>query len=291
MFRDGIWILHWTGYFCQYEIGVELEVLISQMVGFVASMNVPEEYGSIEPSLLAQFEEHQLGVVVQLNAEPVPADLIGGQLFGEPLVVHPGPTRYRLAVYVSRYGEQRKRDIVGGPSLPFGLLADPVLALDHEGLFRLQLQVKSEVLRHGVEGLGFTVPCRLPVSIPDPAFLEAGARHARSRAVEALVIPEPFSLRIRQSSMGQIDVLDGPGGLARLAQDLALAEENQLEAVPFTPRTGHIACVIPPFRAKVLMLEMIAGKLIGIAGSASRYRAGRLPAPEGRRRSEIILLP
>ena len=46
----------------------------------------------------------------------------------------------------------------------------------------------------------------------------------------------------------------------------ALPEKHQFETEPFTARRRHITCVIPPFRAKVLMLEMISGKLILITG-------------------------
>ena len=50
---------------------------------------MPEEKGSIAAVGVAQLEEHQFGAGVELHAEPVPALLIGFQLVGEPLVVHP----------------------------------------------------------------------------------------------------------------------------------------------------------------------------------------------------------
>ena len=58
-----------------------------------ASIKVPEEYGSMRAVLAAQFEQHQFRLIVELNAEPVPSDLIRGELFGEPFVIHPGACR------------------------------------------------------------------------------------------------------------------------------------------------------------------------------------------------------
>ena len=45
----------------------------------------------------------------------------------------------------------------------------------------------------------------------------------------------------------------------------ALAKEDQLETKPFTLRICHITRVIPPFGAKVFVLEVVAGKLVTIA--------------------------
>ncbi len=36
-----------------------------------------------------QIEKHQLRIVIELNTEPVPSHLIGCELFGKPLMVHP----------------------------------------------------------------------------------------------------------------------------------------------------------------------------------------------------------
>jgi len=46
---------------------------------------------------------------------------------------------------------------------------------------------------------------------------------------------------------------------------LAFTEKNQLEAEPFAVPGRHIARVIPPFGAKIWMLEVIPGKLVQIA--------------------------
>ena len=47
-----------------------------------------------------------------------------------------------------------------------------------------------------------------------------------------------------------------------------MAEENQFEAEPFTPRGRHITGVIPPFRAEVFVFEVVPGKLVGITGKS-----------------------
>src|SRR5215469_17801010 len=72
--------------------------------------------------------------------------------------------------------------------------------------------------------------------------------------------------------MRQIKILDGPrrAGLRRMP--LTLPEENQLESEPFTARSRHITGVIPPFRAKVLMLKVVPWKLVGIAGDSFAIR-------------------
>ena len=66
--------------------------------------------------------------------------------------------------------------------------------------------------------------------------------------------------------MGQIKVLNRPCRRIIIGPILPLPEENQLKAEPFTVPIHHITRVIPPLGAEVLMLEVIAGKLVLIAG-------------------------
>ena len=72
--------------------------------------------------------------------------------------------------------------------------------------------MKTEVFRHGVERLVFAVPLRRPVSVPDAAPVEAGARHAGTLAIQAFFVPEALAFRVRQSGMREIEILYGPGG-------------------------------------------------------------------------------
>jgi len=72
----------------------------------------------------------------------------------------------------------------------------------------------------------------------------------------------------------KIEILDGPGGSSAATGFIVIGgpfpfpEEDQFESKPFATRRGHITRVIPPFRAKVLMLEMISRKLILITGES-----------------------
>ncbi len=69
--------------------------------------------------------------------------------------------------------------------------------------------------------------------------------------------------------MREIEILHAPGGFGirgmGLSSPEAFPEEHQFKPEPFAARGGHITRVIPPFRAKVLMLEVIPRKLISIA--------------------------
>ena len=66
----------------------------------------------------------------------------------------------------------------------------------------------------------------------------------------------------------------------------ALPKENQLEAEPFTPRPRHITRVIPPFRAKIFVFEVIAGKLVRIAGKSFAVREAAPESGEKIRRKQ-----
>ena len=77
-----------------------------------------------------------------------------------------------------------------------------------------------------------------------------------------------LAVRIGKSSVGEVKVLNAPGGLSACFVMFTLAEKHQFKAVPFTSRGGHITRVIPPFSAEILMLEMISRKLIRIAGES-----------------------
>jgi hypothetical protein len=71
--------------------------------------------------------------------------------------------------------------------------------------------------------------------------------------------------------MGEIEIPHGPNGFGSVTGfaigggAFPFTEEHQFESEPFAAARGHITRVIPPFGAKVLMLEMISWKLILIA--------------------------
>src|SRR5439155_2630029 len=65
----------------------------------------------------------------------------------------------------------------------------------------------------------------------------------------------------------QIEIVDAPGRrIVRESAPLALPEEYQLEPIAFSGGVAQVAGVVPPFRAKGGMLEVIARKGIAITG-------------------------
>jgi hypothetical protein len=62
----------------------------------------------------------------------------------------------------------------------------------------------------------------------------------------------------------KIEVLHRPCRLILGRMSLAHPEKYQLETEPFTPGSGHITRVIPPFRAKIFVFEMVSWKLVVI---------------------------
>ena len=92
----------------------------------------------------------------------------------------------------------------------FGLLAHSILTFDDQGLRWVQVEMEAEVVRNSIKRLIFAVPLRGPIPVPDALPVEARASYARSGSVQALFIPEMFSVRVRQSGMRQIEIPDSP---------------------------------------------------------------------------------
>ncbi len=127
---------------------------------------VDERAGRIQVNraiFAAQFEEHQFGAVVQLHAEPVPANLIRAELFGEPFVVHPGAASHGRRVHGTGYLEEREGHIVRRVPAALGFLTEAVLAFDDERLFGFEAQMKAEVFGCGIQSSAFR-PTTRPTS-------------------------------------------------------------------------------------------------------------------------------
>ena len=156
------------------------------------------------------------------------------------------------------------------PAPAFRLLAHPVLALNHKWLIWCELQMKPEVFRDGVERLILTVPLRLTSC---RSILAAGRNSPPPHRVQR----DSSVRQTRNACPSRRSKRHGPDTDPRTAQaDLSLdscrvppfTKEHQLEAEPFTLRLRHITRVIPPFRAKIFVFEMIPGKLVRIAGKS-----------------------
>ncbi len=134
--------------------------------------------------------------------------------------------------------------------------------------------MKPEMVGDGVERSGVRRSiCADQLPFQMRLLLETGACDARARRGSAALHSRSACRRHRSARHGRDRdpahaQADGFVGVV----PLALAEEDQLEAEPFTRAVGHIAGVIPPFGAEVFMFEMIAGKLVLIAGQRLRDR-------------------
>jgi hypothetical protein len=111
---------------------------------------------------LPQAIEHQLAAVLQVQGEPVPARLIGGQRLAAPFAVEPGRTADLIGLAVQHQAavglEERLAVVIR--SLALGrFLAIASVALQHRGVLGAQLQLIAEILaaavqRHVGEGVG-----------------------------------------------------------------------------------------------------------------------------------------
>src|SRR5664280_2325661 len=116
-----------------------------------------------------------------------------------------------------------------------------------------------------IDGRRFRYYQRLNRAGPGVAGARAG--HAGTRTVEAPVVAEAPAIDIGQRQVRQIQVVDAPDGrVGGVSHALALAEEDQLEAVAVTVPRVHVAGVIPPFAAEIGVLEVVARKLVAVAG-------------------------
>src|ERR1035441_4813131 len=149
-------------------------------------------------------------MIVELNAEPVPPNLVRRELFGKPLMIHPGRPGYLARVYRPRNAEARERYIMRSPARSLRLLTDAVLTLNDEWLFGCELEMKAEMFRDCVERLILTCPLRRPVPVPDAPPFEAGARDSGALAIQTFFVPETLPVCVCNSGMGEIEILYGP---------------------------------------------------------------------------------
>ena len=238
----------------------------------------------------AQAVQHQLGAVVELQAEPVPARLLGRQLVGEELVVHPREPLdlepLPLDLEGARGDQARERDVVRRAAGPRGLLAHAVDAVDDGGFRRAQREARGEGRRHRLQLLMVAVPVHLPVAVPDAPRLEAGAGKSRARAVHALVVEEAAPLQVAEREVGEVDVADLPrrrrGRQAfRAAVGDRLPEERQLEAEGPAVAGPQVPRVVPPLGAELGVAEVVAGEFEAVAGQRQPVAPLLAARPEG----------
>src|ERR1017187_4696644 len=249
---------------------LELEIRVFEVRGAPIGSDVGARRIGVGRAVgVAQLEQHQFRAGIQLGAEPIPALLSGFQLVGEPFVVHPGRSRDLDAVQGAGYIEAREGDVVRCLARDGGLLADAVLSVNHRRRARNEAQREANLFGHRGERLsaGGRVPLRLPIAVPDARLGGARAGDSGTRTVEALVVAEALPVDIGQREVSQIQVVDAPdGGVGGVSLGIALAEEDQFEAVTVPVPGVDIARVIQPFGAEIGVFEVVARKLVHVAG-------------------------
>src|SRR5579864_8379000 len=163
------------------------------------------------------------------------------------------------------------------------LLADSADPMDDRRLDWSQLETEMKFVGHGFQNLLLAFPPGRPVSVPYALLGETRACDARSCAVQPLRLVKLFILDICDRQVGHVQIVDAPrGAVLGFSPPLALAEKHQLESEPPAAAVAQVAGVIPPLRAEIRMLEMVARKRIAIARRrlAVRLDAGSKQAPQ-----------
>jgi len=208
-------------------------------------------------------------------------------------MVHPGSAGDGRSVERSIDGQARERDVVRSLSRAVAGLANAVFAMNHRRLARNQTKREANAFGESGERLGVRrlVPGDLPVAVPDAAFVEAGARDARAGAVDPAPGAEPAAVDIGQCEVREVHIVDAPnrsvgGCLRRLLRGLALAEKHQLEAIPMAGRGAEVAGVIPPLRAILRVVEVIARELVAVSGKRDAVIGGGASRENGEKPQE-----
>src|SRR6266478_8918762 len=174
----------------------------AQMRGFPGGIYVGSCRKRIGGSVLAaKNEKHQLGFVFELNAEPIPAGLFGGELMREKFVIHPREAGNRKLFSAQQNrsicGEARLRKIVAGVARSFRFLAYAIFSMDYGRLFTFQGERKLKFIAQRYETLcAVFVPQCGPISVTDFVFVCAYASNSRAGAIDSLGVIEMAAVEI-----------------------------------------------------------------------------------------------
>src|SRR6185295_18443657 len=134
----------------------------------------------------SQAIEHQLAPVVELEREPVPAHLVGGESAGAPFAIEPGEPGDGEALAaeadVTPCGHPRQRVVVGRLARRRALLRQAPIALEHRRLALIELYVDCSAALLGPEPRG---PGRARSEARDRPVVESDAERQRSSAGQA----------------------------------------------------------------------------------------------------------
>jgi hypothetical protein len=73
------------------------------------------------------------------------------------------------------------------------------------------------------------------------------------------------AIQIAQSEMREVEIPHVPGGVPGGIAANGLPEENQFESEPPAIRRFQISGVVPPFRLKIRVIEMIAREFVPVS--------------------------
>jgi hypothetical protein len=178
-------------------------------------MIAPFEWGSRLSVGAAELVEHEVGSIVELDREPVPADLPRLEKARAEFVIHPAFSGHFDRLPIDDY--RATRSACGSESSSakrcrgITLLADTVLSLD-DWCFTW---CKVEFDRHGrITGaekmVSIWIMASLPVLIPDPIALLIRSCPANTGTVHPLGVPEVVTIEVAHGKVGSVEVPNCP---------------------------------------------------------------------------------
>src|SRR5947209_7975663 len=106
----------------------------------------------------------------------------------------------------------------------------------------------------------------LPVPVPYLTGRRIYAGEARTSAVDSFFVIEVSSIQVADREMSEKDVADDPRCCLLVLAINSLTEEGQLKPEPAPVAVFQVACVIPPFRRVVRVIEVVARELVSVSG-------------------------
>ncbi len=237
----------------------------------------------------AQAEGRQRAAVVEVHADPVPADRVGVHQLVAPFVVEPGFAAHglRLAAALQRalHRQLGLAQVVAGLGDIRPLAREAGITLQQQRLGGVQLQLQREFAR--AEGGGVTAAAidRLALQRPT-AEQQVGVARRRPRqrrclvarpARDALRMQMRFRAQVGQRGMGKQQVPRREAAVQTFGQPGAAAEEGDLEAVALAVGRAQVAGDVPPLDRRAQVGAVVARKLQH-AAAAHRVVGGKRAA-------------
>src|SRR5216683_7373444 len=141
-------------------------------------------------------------------------------------------------------------------SWALGLLADPILALDHGLLDGPEMQGKPKLVGNAAQLLFMFGNVRLPIAVPHQPGLGIHAGNPWTGSIEPFLAVKTLPADIAQRDVCHPQVVHKPG-MAAIGARNTLPEKRQLKAKPVAVCRLHIPRVVPPLSLKVLMVEVV----------------------------------